>query len=541
MTRCWLALCALTGLAAGACSDSEDTTPPAPAPAPTRVPLETLRTAAETATDPMARFLAETITYPSIEAEGKSLLPETEALVEAALSKGRELGFTTRRAAGGLVGVLECGTGTEVVGALIHLDVVPPGNLDEWQHPPFAGVIADGKVFGRGAQDDKAALVGVLWAAKILIDNKMTFSRKLRVILGTKEETSFEDMRAYFAEESPPDFGIVPDSPYIVRGESGYADLGYAFAGIGGATGSSARDTVIHWQGGSAVNSVPDFSFAVLESGDPAAAADEIRAIIAQVTQQFSRGELVPELAVSDFAAFAAEHDVAGVPAGDLVVSSRGVIAHSSTPQVGRNAVVEVALVGARMASLSDNAFLRAFRFVDDKIGLTTDGSRFGLATEKPIAEAADTTASLDIVTTDAARDQIELIINYRVGVANTVREIKEKSGASAVGYGATVREVGTLFDAYYYPDDDPLLNIAKESYTRVRDKQPILLAVGATTYVKAAPNLISFGPTELSEDGFYIHTTDEQIPVAALTRNAVLYAHILQELIQAKVAPTRE
>jgi hypothetical protein len=57
----------------------------------------------------------------------------------------------------------------------------------------------------------------------------------------------------------------------------------------------------------------------------------------------------------------------------------------------------------------------------------------------------------------------------------------------------------------------------------------------------RAAPNLISLCPTELSEDGFYIHTTDEQIPVAALTRNAVLYAHILQELIQAEVAQTRE
>ena len=106
-------------------------------------------------------------------------------------------------------------------------------------------------------------------------------------------------------------------------------------------------------------------------------------------------------------------------------------IAHSSTPQAGRNAIVEVALVGARMKSLSDNAFRRAFHFIDDKIGLTTDGSRFGLSTDKPIAEASDTTASLDIVTTDAARDQVELVVNYRVGVANTTREIADKSRAA--------------------------------------------------------------------------------------------------------------
>src|SRR4029453_275230 len=100
--------------------------------------------------------------------------------------------------------------------------------------------------------------------------------------------------------------------------------------------------------GGSAVNSVPDFSFLVLKSEDPAAATTEIQSVIAQVTTEFTRDAFVPELSVVGFDAFAAEHDVTGVPRGDLVVFSRGVVTHSSTPQAGRNAIVEVALVGAR-------------------------------------------------------------------------------------------------------------------------------------------------------------------------------------------------
>jgi len=211
-------------LALASCSD---------APAPQRsVSLEALRAAAEAATPEMAQFLSETIAFASVELEGPALLPETEALLEHALAKGRELGFTSRRAAGGLVGVLEYGRGAETVGVLIHLDVVPPGELSEWQRPPFSGEIADGRVFGRGAQDDKGALPGVLWGAKILIDEGMTFDRGLRIILGTKEETSFEDVRTYFAEESPPDYGIAPDGPFVVRGESGYLDVAYTFAGL---------------------------------------------------------------------------------------------------------------------------------------------------------------------------------------------------------------------------------------------------------------------------------------------------------------------
>lgn len=528
-----VSLVALLALLAGACSDKSSTQPVV-------VSLEAMRTAAAAATDEMAAFLSELVTYASIEPEGPTLLPETEALLDVVLAKGEELGFRARRAAGGLVGILEYGSGDEVVGVLIHLDVVAPGNLDEWDHPPFSGTIAGGTIYGRGVQDNKGALPSVLWGAKTLIDEGMPFKRTLRIILGTKEETSFEDMRAYFAEEAPPTFGIVPDAPFVMRAEAGYADLGYGFAGLEPPAGDESRDTVVHWSGGTAVNSVPDFSFAVLRSRDPAASRAEIQAVITQVTAEFARPNSIPDLSIVDFADFAADHDVSGVPAGDLVLFSRGKIAHSSVPSAGRNAVVEVALVGARLTSLADGAFRRAFQFVDEKIGLTTDGSGFGLETDKPIPEASDTTASLDIVTTDPAVDLLELIVNYRVGIANTTREIEDKSGAIAADYGATWREVGTVFDAYYLPDGDPLLAIAAESYRTVQGREPLLLALGSTTYVKAAPNLVSFGPIDLVEDGISTHATNERMPVASLTRNAVLYADILQRLIQIESAPLR-
>src|SRR5262245_40284664 len=101
------------------------------------VPLDTIRAAAEQATDEMAAFLAQACSYASIEQEGPQLLPETEALLDFVLQTGRQIGFKTRRAAGGLVGILEYGSGSEVVGAVVHLDVVPPGDLSQWQHPPF--------------------------------------------------------------------------------------------------------------------------------------------------------------------------------------------------------------------------------------------------------------------------------------------------------------------------------------------------------------------------------------------------------------------
>jgi succinyl-diaminopimelate desuccinylase len=45
-----------------------------------------------------------------------------------------------------------------------HTDVVPPGEQAKWTHPPFAGEIADGTLYGRGAVDMKGAVACALAA-----------------------------------------------------------------------------------------------------------------------------------------------------------------------------------------------------------------------------------------------------------------------------------------------------------------------------------------------------------------------------------------
>ena len=49
-----------------------------------------------------------------------------------------------------------------------HCDVVPAGPHELWEHPPYAGVISDGKLHGRGSADQKAGIAAMTMAVAVL-------------------------------------------------------------------------------------------------------------------------------------------------------------------------------------------------------------------------------------------------------------------------------------------------------------------------------------------------------------------------------------
>ena len=70
--------------------------------------------------------------------------------------------------AGNVVGVLYGGRGRNGRTVMMngHIDTVPLGDEHEWPYPPLSGEIEDGRLWGRGACDMKAALACMLYAAK---------------------------------------------------------------------------------------------------------------------------------------------------------------------------------------------------------------------------------------------------------------------------------------------------------------------------------------------------------------------------------------
>ena len=71
-----------------------------------------------------------------------------------------------------------------------HMDVVPvePGTEADWTHPPFAGAVADGFVWGRGAMDMKSSLMGILEGVEYLLNRGMAPRRTVYLAFGHDEE-----------------------------------------------------------------------------------------------------------------------------------------------------------------------------------------------------------------------------------------------------------------------------------------------------------------------------------------------------------------
>lgn len=109
---------------------------------------------------------------------------------------------------------------------MAHQDVVPVESEAHWEHPPFDGVIADGRIHGRGTLDDKGDLACILEAADALAATGFVPGQDVYFFFGDCEETA--GATAAQAVEFLRGRGV---TPWLVLDEGG-AVARQAFPGI---------------------------------------------------------------------------------------------------------------------------------------------------------------------------------------------------------------------------------------------------------------------------------------------------------------------
>ncbi len=69
-----------------------------------------------------------------------------------------------------------------------HTDVVPAGDVSQWDHPPFEANEEDGFLWGRGTADMKSALAAFVFAAKRFLEDHKNFSGTISLMITGDEE-----------------------------------------------------------------------------------------------------------------------------------------------------------------------------------------------------------------------------------------------------------------------------------------------------------------------------------------------------------------
>lgn len=211
------------------------------------------------------------------------------------LNLAESLGFETANY-DGYIGEVTFGEGEEEFAILAHLDVVPAGS--GWTKPPFRGLVENGRIWGRGAMDDKGPAVAALFALKKLKDEGFVPKKKIKLILGLNEECGWKCIEHYNKVAHMPDEGFSPDANFpVIYAEKGILHIRADFP--------VEKNLFSSFKGGERVNMVCDYCEAIpLFPADPQKAK--------RLGLEIADGKLI----------------------------SKGKSAHGSTPEEGVNAIL---------------------------------------------------------------------------------------------------------------------------------------------------------------------------------------------------------
>jgi succinyl-diaminopimelate desuccinylase len=103
-----------------------------------------------------------------------------------------------------------------VLWIMTHLDVVPAGPRELWHSDPFEARVADGRIYGRGVEDNQQEMVASIFAARVLRELGLVPETEVGLLLAADEETGSDYGAAWLLANHdlcrPEDIVVVPDA-----------------------------------------------------------------------------------------------------------------------------------------------------------------------------------------------------------------------------------------------------------------------------------------------------------------------------------------
>ncbi len=422
--------------------------------------------------------------------------------LEYTLKLGESLGFRTKNI-DGYCGYIEFGEGKELIGIIGHLDVVPEG--DNWTYPPFSATIADNKIYGRGAIDDKGPVISSLYAMKAVADT-CQIRKRVRLILGLNEENDWKCINYYKKHEESPSIGFSPDADFpCIYSEkailTSYLKMDYSPL--------LTQDIVIKDVDtyGNAINVVPKICSIVLK-------------INSTKIQMHNFIENLKNLIEStDF-----EIDLYKIDEENLKLTSYGTPSHAAHPESGINAISRLIVVLSKIFN-HYNISIELFDFFTQYINTQYHGENLEIDFEDESGKL-----TLNVGDFYFKNNSLQIGLNLRIPVTINMIDV----GSSFIKHTSSYLNVD--FDtisykpALYIPKENKLVKTLCHIYNQETNSNLEPVAIGGATYARAFDNCISFG-SNFPGDKDMCHQTDEFIEIDKLLLSCQIYAKAILAL----------
>ncbi|XMB72762.1 dipeptidase PepV [Mycoplasmatota bacterium WC30] len=406
--------------------------------------------------------------------------PEIKRALDFMLDLGKQDGFLVKNI-DNYAAHIEYGKGEEVLGILGHLDVVPAGG--KWTNPPFSAVEIDGKIYARGAMDDKGPTVAAYIALKMIKEQGIKLNKKVRLILGCDEETGMRGVKHYLKKERMPDIGFAPDAEFPLI----YAEKGiYMYDFLG----QTEENIIKSMEAGERYNVVPDEC--VCELG---------KDLSKEFLQYLDKNDYVGQIEGNKYTIY-------------------GKNAHAAMPDLGVNAIhLMVNFLKAHV----DVPFIK---FMDKYLTFDNLGNKLGLSCFDK--EMKELTNNLAIVKYDGKELRLGLNIRYPRNYDFSAGEVKMTEIAN--NYGLEYKKVENSKPHYVSPDDDLIksLHSAYKKYTK--DETNEIITIGGGTYARQLTKAVAFGPG-FPGDEELAHQPDEFLDIEKMIIAIAIYAESIELL----------
>lgn len=364
----------------------------------------------------------------------ESVNGDKEKNVEAlnhVLARAEKMGMKTKKSSKDDVGVIEIGQGKEIIGVLTHVDVVGVGDVQKWNHPPFEGKLSKGYIWGRGVVDDKGPLIMCLYGLKAIKDLQIPLNKRIWLIVGTSEESEWNDIKTFKEEFEIPSFGFSPDGDFpIYNREKGYCDVEIVFK-------EPCRDILERVEAGDSPNTIPS------------KAVFKIR----------NQEEMV----------------------------FHGISCHSSVPGMGVNAIEKL------IAAQGFRTEFNFVRFISDFLSKDYNGTKLGIDDAKWAQNGKLDKTTAVPTKLRLTKDGVKLNVNMRLWFDVTEERVRKSFARFAAKYGYTF-EVHDFLNSMEVSPKQEFLQVMADVYESYGYKASFQTAVG-TSYAKSMKNFVSWGP----------------------------------------------